>query len=85
MAASYGIGMLSLRQGDLPRALLLLEQAVGILSGRRPLGSVPPDGCGLGAAKAKVSPEAGRKRRVRLGFHTCRESLEQYLLHWARR
>ena len=30
MAASWGIGLLSLRQGDLPRALPLLERAVGI-------------------------------------------------------
>jgi class 3 adenylate cyclase/DNA-binding winged helix-turn-helix (wHTH) protein/tetratricopeptide (TPR) repeat protein len=30
MWASYGIGLLSLRQGDLPRALPLLERAVGI-------------------------------------------------------
>jgi tetratricopeptide (TPR) repeat protein len=30
MFAYYGIGLLSLRQGDLPRALPLLEQAVGI-------------------------------------------------------
>ena len=30
MLASDGIGLLSLRQGDLPRALPLLERAVGI-------------------------------------------------------
>ena len=30
MMASWGIGLLSLRQGDLPRALPLLERAVGI-------------------------------------------------------
>ena len=30
MIASWGIGLLSLRQGDLPRALPLLERAVGI-------------------------------------------------------
>jgi class 3 adenylate cyclase/tetratricopeptide (TPR) repeat protein len=30
MFASWGLGMLSLRQGDLPRALPLLERAVGI-------------------------------------------------------
>jgi class 3 adenylate cyclase/tetratricopeptide (TPR) repeat protein len=30
MHASWGIGLLALRQGDLPRALPLLEQAVGI-------------------------------------------------------
>ena len=30
MFASWGIGLLSLRQGDLPRALPLLERAVGI-------------------------------------------------------
>ena len=30
MCASLGIGLLSLRQGDLPRALPLLERAVGI-------------------------------------------------------
>ena len=30
MVASWGIGLLSLRQGDLPRALPLLERAVGI-------------------------------------------------------
>src|SRR5262249_46936614 len=30
MVASWGIGLLSLRQGDLPRAVPLLERAVGI-------------------------------------------------------
>ena len=30
MLASWGIGLLALRQGDLPRALPLLERAVGI-------------------------------------------------------
>ena len=30
MIASWGIGLLTLRQGDLPRALPLLEQAIGI-------------------------------------------------------
>jgi class 3 adenylate cyclase/tetratricopeptide (TPR) repeat protein len=30
MVASWGVGLLSLRQGDLPRALPLLERAVGI-------------------------------------------------------
>jgi tetratricopeptide (TPR) repeat protein len=30
MIASWGVGRLSLRQGDLPRALLLLERAIGI-------------------------------------------------------
>jgi class 3 adenylate cyclase/tetratricopeptide (TPR) repeat protein len=30
MVASWGIGLLSLRQGDLPKAFLLLERAVGI-------------------------------------------------------
>jgi hypothetical protein len=30
MRAYWGIGLLSLRQGDLPRALPLLERAVGI-------------------------------------------------------
>src|SRR5262249_35014880 len=30
MHASWGIGLLALRQGDLPRALPLLERAVGI-------------------------------------------------------
>jgi class 3 adenylate cyclase len=30
MIASWGIGLLALRQGDLPRTLLLLERAVGI-------------------------------------------------------
>ena len=30
MVASWGIGLLALRQGDLPRALPLLEQAMGI-------------------------------------------------------
>jgi tetratricopeptide (TPR) repeat protein len=30
MAASWGVGLLALRQGDLPRALSLLERAVGL-------------------------------------------------------
>jgi len=30
MLASWGIGLLALRQGDLPRALLLLERAMGL-------------------------------------------------------
>ena len=37
------------------------------------------------SCRAKASPGVGRKRSVRLGSHICRESLEQYLLHWARR
>ena len=35
--------------------------------------------------RGEAGPGVGRKRSVRLGSHIGRESLEQYLLHWARR
>jgi ATP/maltotriose-dependent transcriptional regulator MalT len=50
MIASYGIGLLSLRQGDLPRALPLLERAVGISQDTDSPGLVPHADAALGAA-----------------------------------
>ncbi len=60
MCASWGIGLLALRQGDLPRALPLLERAVGICQDSGPPGYVPQDGCGLGRG---VHPGRARRRR----------------------
>ena len=48
MWAYYGIGLLSLRQGDLPRALPRLERAVGICQDTDLPGLFPCGGCGLG-------------------------------------
>ena len=48
MWASWGLGRLSLCQGDLRRALPQLERAVGICPGRGPPGWVPQDGCSFG-------------------------------------
>src|SRR5262249_45766891 len=39
----------------------------------------------VGVVKVKARPGGGQERIVRLGSHICRESREQYLLHWARR
>src|SRR5207245_521249 len=50
MMASWGIGLLSLRQGDLPRALPLLERAVGICQDADLLGWFPRMASALGAA-----------------------------------
>ena len=47
-AASSGIGMLALRQGDLPRALPLLERALGICQDADIAALDSPDGGGLG-------------------------------------
>ena len=48
--AYYGIGVLSLRQGDLPRALPLLARAVGISQDTDSPGLVPHADAALGAA-----------------------------------
>jgi class 3 adenylate cyclase/tetratricopeptide (TPR) repeat protein len=48
--ASWGIGVLALRQGDLPRALPLLERAVGICQDADLLAWVPWMAATLGAA-----------------------------------
>jgi hypothetical protein len=45
--AYRGVGLLALRQGDLPGALSLLERAVG-MSGRGLSGLVSPNGCDIG-------------------------------------
>jgi predicted ATPase/class 3 adenylate cyclase len=50
MQASWGIGLLSLRQGDLPRALPLLERAVGICQDEDLPAYFPLMGTTLGAA-----------------------------------
>jgi class 3 adenylate cyclase/tetratricopeptide (TPR) repeat protein len=50
MFASYGIGLLSLRQGDLPRALPQLERAMGICQDVDLLGWFPRMAAALGAA-----------------------------------
>ena len=50
MQASWGIGLLSLRQGDLPRALPLLERAVGICQDADLPAYFPLMGAALGAA-----------------------------------
>jgi len=50
--ASHGMGMLSLRQGDLPRALPLLERAVGICHEADLPAYFPPLAAALGAAYA---------------------------------
>ena len=50
MWASYGIGLLSLRQGDLPRALPLLERAVSICHGADLPAYFPRMAATLGAA-----------------------------------
>ena len=69
MLASWGIGLLSLRQGDLPRALPLLERAVGICQEADFPASFPLDGCGLGSGVhswAGASPTPCRCSRRRL-------------------
>ena len=48
MWAYYGIGLLSLRQGDLSRALSLLERAMGICHEADLPSFFPLHGCGLG-------------------------------------
>ena len=60
MAASWGIGLLVLRQGDLHRALSLLERAVGICQDADLPALFPSDGCGLGGG---VHPGRARRRR----------------------
>ena len=60
MFASWGIGLLALRQGDLPRALPLLERAVGICQDADLPALFPLDGCGLGCG---VHPGRARRRR----------------------
>ena len=60
MFASWGIGLLSLRQGDLPRALPLLERAVGICQDADLPVYFPQDSGGLGGG---VYPGRARRRR----------------------
>jgi tetratricopeptide (TPR) repeat protein len=50
MHAYYGIGLLALRQGDLPRALSRLEQAMGICQEANLSGLFPMMAAALGAA-----------------------------------
>jgi class 3 adenylate cyclase/tetratricopeptide (TPR) repeat protein len=50
MIASWGIGLLALRQGDLPRALPLLERAIGICQDADLPAYFPRVAAGLGAA-----------------------------------
>jgi predicted ATPase len=60
MFAYYGIGLLSLRQGDLPRALLQLERAMNLCQDMDFLGYFPRMAAALGAAR----------RRHRTASHT---------------
>ena len=60
MFASWGLGLLSLRQGDLPRALPRLERAVGICQDADLPVYLPQDGGGLGCG---VHPSRARRRR----------------------
>jgi tetratricopeptide (TPR) repeat protein len=50
MFASWGVGLLALRQGDLPRALPLLERAVGLCQGADLPGFFPLRAAALGSA-----------------------------------
>jgi tetratricopeptide (TPR) repeat protein len=50
MIASWGIGLLALRRGDLPSAIPPARMGRGHLSGSGQLDSVPRDGCGLGGS-----------------------------------
>src|SRR5437899_9917844 len=50
MVASWGIGLLALRQGDLPRALPLLKQAVSLCQNMDLLNQFPRMAANLGAA-----------------------------------
>jgi class 3 adenylate cyclase/tetratricopeptide (TPR) repeat protein len=63
MIASWGMGLLALRQGDLQRALPLLERGRGHLSGRGPAELVPQDGRAPGSG---VHPRRARRRRPAL-------------------
>jgi tetratricopeptide (TPR) repeat protein len=54
MLASWGVGVLSLRQGDLPRALPLLEQAIGICQDANLPTYFPRLAAALGAAYTQV-------------------------------
>ena len=65
MFPSWGIGLLSLCQGDLCRALPLLERAVGICH-EADFQAFPFDGGGLGRA---IRAERTRRRR-RAAAHT---------------
>ena len=62
--AYCGIGLLSLRQGDLPRAIPVLERALGLCQGGQHPRSFPRDRLGLGCAYALAgaspSPAAAR-------------------------
>ena len=62
MRAYHGLGLLALRQGDLPRALLCLERAMGICQDTDLPGLFPYDGCGLGCGV--YSGRTHRRRRV---------------------
>src|SRR5262249_58867440 len=50
MWASWGLGLLALRQGDLPRALPALERSVGICQAVDLRLWFPPHGCGPGGS-----------------------------------
>jgi tetratricopeptide (TPR) repeat protein len=54
MLASWGVGVLSLRQGDLPRALPLLERAIGICQDMNLPAYFPRLAAALGAAYTRV-------------------------------
>ena len=65
MIVSWGIGLLTLRQGNLPRALPLLEQAMGICQDSRPPVLLPLDGC---SSRVDIQPERARRRRRAVAY-----------------
>jgi hypothetical protein len=90
MVASWGIGLLALRHGDLPRALPLLEQAVGICHEADLLVYFPwiaTAGCSLYPGRARRRRRAathagdgtvsGNGKRLHAGQVPCRLSLGQ--------
>jgi class 3 adenylate cyclase/tetratricopeptide (TPR) repeat protein len=70
MHACWGIGLLSLRQGDLPRALLLLERAVGSCQEAERPAIFPIVAAALGAAYALA-------RHVADGVPLLTQAMEQ--------
>ena len=100
MLAYYGIGLLALRQGDLPRALPC-SNGLWASVRKRPSRSIPLDGCGLGCGvrsgrahrrrhtAAHASDGAERLQRRRAAIQAlCRLSLGEALCQpaaWRRR
>ena len=76
MCAYWGIGLLALRQGDLPRALPRLERAMGLCQDADLPALFPCDGCGLGGG---VHPGAGASPTP------CRCSRRRWNRRWRRK